>query len=142
MEHESHSPVKRKHPLPWLCWLWPLGGICLVGFGVMILVGYSDRQNLWAHDSAKFPPPADPQWNFALLLGVTGIVAGLAYWWHWYRFAIRRALTRKTWHIGIGLILTGAAILFLAGLPVPGVVFLLVLAVWAQGFTRQHFDKL
>lgn len=144
MEETNHKPVKHKHPLPGMCWVWPIGGIFLLGIGAMVLAGYFDRHQIFlaAKDTGNIPPPDDPQWNYALLLGAVGVIAGLAWWWLWYRFAIRRAFTRQTWHIGIGLILTGAAFCFLTRFPIAGMVYLLVLAIWAQGFTRQHFDKL
>ncbi|HWB06195.1 MAG TPA: hypothetical protein VG796_24445 [Verrucomicrobiales bacterium] len=142
MEHESHPPVKRKHPLPWLCWLWPLGSVPLAFISVLLFWIYSRRHNPPSEVVAEKYPPDDPAWNTFLVLGIIGVVTALGYLWFWYRFAIKRILTRSTWHIGLGLILTGAMFLFVTGWPIAGVVYLVILAVWAKGFTRGHFDKL
>ena len=95
-----------------------------------------------ARSGAKVPAPDDPLWQRVLALGSVEILTGLAYGWLWYRFAILRLLNRKTWNVGTGLILAGAALLYFTGWQWPALVFLLVLAIWGQGFTRQHFDKL
>lgn len=59
----------------------------------------------------------------------------------WVLFACKRRLSRRTWHAGTGLILAGAALLFWISQFTTGVVYLLILAVWTQGHTRQFFDK-
>jgi hypothetical protein len=121
--------------------VWPICGLLLLHGGGLLLWVFSHRYHPPADIAEKYPSDS-PDWNTFLFLGSIGVLSGIAYWWLWYRFAIKRALTRNTWNIGLGLILSGAAFFFLTGRPGSGIVFLVVLAVWAQGFTRQHFDKL
>jgi hypothetical protein len=138
MTNESPVPVKRLHPLPGLCWLWPLGGLFLLVLGAAILTAFLQRYD--SPPDEKFPPN-DPRWRLLFVLGGLGVITGVVYLGFWYRFAVRQSLNRGTWHTGTGLILGGAAWLFCAGWFMSGVIFLLVLAVWTQGLTRQHFDK-
>jgi hypothetical protein len=102
----------------------------------MLLSMYTQRFNMPDY------PPENPAWNMFLLVGCVGVMTGLAFWWMWYRFTIQRAFTRITWDLGVGFLLTGIACLFFADWPAASIVLLVMLVVWAQGFTRQHFDKL
>jgi hypothetical protein len=142
------ATVKTKHPLPLVCWVWPILGIFLLLISSLCFWVYFHRADPPGPplDVTKPPPPPpppdDPQWNYLLLLACVGLFNGLACWWLGYCFGIKRAFTRQVWHIGIGLILTSAIFFFLTGWILASLVCVVVLAVWAQGFTRQHFDKL
>ena len=85
-------------------------------------------------------PPDDPRWNTFLVVACVGIFNGIASWVVWYRFAIQRTFTRAIWQMGIGIILTGAAFFFLTGWMMACMIALVVLALWVQRLTKQHFD--
>ena len=148
MTGETETKAKRKHPVPWICWVWPIGGLVLLLISGLLFLLYSHRYDpplLSPPADAEvkpLPPPDSADWGAVLMMACVGLFTGIAYWWLWYRLAIKRVLNRTTWHLGIGLILTGVAFLFFTNFLVPAIAFLVVLAVWAQGFTRQHFDKL
>lgn len=142
------------HPLPGLSWIWIAGCISLAGLGA-IWIAAASRQDVNMIASAM-PPTLlqelqtagtasridQDSWNRVLAIGAVTALTGVAYGWLWYRFTIQRKLDRRTWNAGVGLIVAGAAALFVTGWFVPAAVFLLMLAVWGGGFTRKHFDKL
>lgn len=134
---EQKAASKRPHPLPGFCWMWPLGGMFIAGLGGLILYICISPPA----DVAEKLPPGHARWAELWFEGISGVVIAIAYGWFWHRFAVRKNLSRQTWHIGMGLILTGAAFLFINGWITTGFIYLLTLAVWAQGHTRQFFDK-
>jgi len=125
------------HPLPAFCWLWLLAALFLAIIGGLIVF------------SCFFPseelleklPRDDPRWAVFWGFGIAGLLIGSACGWFWHRFAVKKVLTRKTWHIGTGLILLGAGFLILTSWVFTAICFLMTLAVWMQGHTRQFFDR-
>jgi hypothetical protein len=128
---------KRLHPLPGFCWMWPAGGFFLLLIGGLMLWFCIDPPE----EALAEYPRSNPRWKELIFIGSAGVITGGAYLWFWYRFAVKRVLTRNSWHVGVGLILTGAAFLLLTGWIITGVIYLLTLAIWAQGLTRKHFDE-
>ncbi len=130
-EQEPKALQKRLHPLPGFCWMWMLGAIHLGCVGALFCYG------------ALFPDP-DDEHLIIIIFGAVGLVFLLLaalYGIFWHRFAVRRRLTRRLWHVGIGLLLIGAIALFFVPFLSGSIIYLLTLPVWAQGHTRQFFDR-
>jgi len=127
---QARSEPKRPHPLPGFCWVWIAGIIHLAWIVLGLAYGAQHPGEEWA----------GYEWRLWLMAGVFAILAaGFANLW--FHFAVKRKLSRKTWHTGTGLILGASAMLMLIQQFTAAVVYLLILAVWTQGHTRQFFDK-
>lgn len=125
------------HPLQALCWMWLVGGIFLAGLGVLMILSC-----LYPHPKVMDRiPPGDGLWMEFGIIGLAGHAAGLAYIWFWHRFAVSRELTRRTWRIGLWLIVLGGVFLFLTRHPLPAMIFFLTIIVWAHGNTRKFFER-
>jgi hypothetical protein len=128
--------TKPPHPLPVFCWIWPAGALLLVLLGGLILHFCFFPP---PKASEEFPPD-HPRWNELRAIGAAGVLTGAAWGWFAHRFAVKRRLTRALWNTGAGLILIAAAFLFLTGWILLACLHLVILAFWAHGETRRHFD--
>jgi hypothetical protein len=126
------SPVKpkRPHPLPGFCWVWIAGILHLSWLALAFFYGAQHPGEDWA----------GLEWRLWTIAGVFSVFSG-GFASFWFQFAVRRRLSRKVWHAGTGLILGASAMQMLIQQFTTGVIYLLILAVWTQGHTRQFFDK-
>lgn len=135
MEPQQEKP--KLHPLPGFCWMWPVGSLLPLFIG-SVLVYLCARPT---EEILKQFPRGDVRWLYMWLTAGCCIVLGIAYWWFWFRFAVRRQLSARTWHTGTALIIAAAVLLFFTGWITSGFIYLLVLAVWTQGNTKQIFSR-
>jgi hypothetical protein len=133
----EEAPKPKLHPLPGFCWMWPVGSLLPALIGALLVTLCLNPPA----DMLETIPRGHRRWGYLWVLGFCGIALSIAYWWFWYRFAVKRELSGRVWHLGTGLILGGAAYLFVTAWYVSGCIYLLTLAVWTQGNTKQYFTR-